>query len=167
MSKVITRKLILTCIAIAVLLMFAILLWTLRYRYDKISIRGSSLPIRTNRLTGRTQMYDPFTMNWISSDSSGRPEALPTSELSKVSYETRQFGDTRHILVHNDSSWNITKVGIAVQVRRPGGKVRQNKRHQILIDIKPGTAEEAKIDVNYDSSSEFVQVNIYAAWGTK
>lgn len=152
-----TKKLALICITIAILLIFAVSLWTLRYRYDKKSIRGVSIPIRTNRITGKTQMYNPFTMEWISSDSSGPPVILPTSERGKVNFETLQVG----------SSWNITKVGIEIQVKRRGGIVRLKERHLRLIDIKPGAAESVNIEVDYDSSSEFVQVDIYVVWGTK
>jgi len=59
---------------IALVVLFAVYVWPGRYRYDHVSVEGSTYPVRIDRLNGDADMLVPDE-GWVpvegSSDSSG------------------------------------------------------------------------------------------------
>jgi hypothetical protein len=45
--------------AVIVCLLFVLFVWPTLYRYDKLTLGGNSLPVRTNRITGTGEIFHP------------------------------------------------------------------------------------------------------------
>jgi hypothetical protein len=67
-------KLLWKLLLIAIVLAFALYVWPGRYRYDHLSVEGSTYPVRIDRLNGNADMLVPDE-GWVpvegDADSSG------------------------------------------------------------------------------------------------
>lgn len=42
----------------------AVFVWPTRYRYDHVQIGRVTLPVRMDRITGRSEVFSPMTKTW-------------------------------------------------------------------------------------------------------
>ena len=124
-----TGKQNLILIAIIVLVSIGIFVWPTLYRYSHITIsRGTTLPVRVHRITGRTEIL--FPSGWkaigIKSEKPKKPKSvpLPYEALSKITgtarisssisiYPPRNFEAS----IYNGSNWTITNLIVSIEVK--------------------------------------------------
>ena len=57
-------KAALLIVAVAVLVLFACFVWPTKYRYDHVTINGTTIPVRFNRISGKGEIWDYETRWW-------------------------------------------------------------------------------------------------------
>lgn len=129
----------------------AIFIWPTRYRYDHVLTPGYSGPIRTDRLTGRVQQFQPG-VGWVTAHpaqtagpSLAPQQNLPKSALDKVVLQecrSKEGSGTLVCELYDGSTWNIKEVIVEVTVQKDAGPVAEMRRQyamRAVFPIKPFT----------------------------
>lgn len=83
------------------------------YRYDTVISGGDSIPIRTNRFTGRTEIF--ALTKWVSTEETKKlPFEFPDSELSKITGNMSLNSGILEGKIYNGSKNQITSIEIEV-----------------------------------------------------
>lgn len=100
--------------------------WPTRYRYDHIKLNASDLPVRIDRLTGKTEIL--FPQGWRASGPAGettdRDQELPAKDVAKLIGQARfatrlaysSSYDSLEVEVYNGSDWTISEITVLVTV---------------------------------------------------
>ncbi len=132
------------------LLLVGIFVWPTRYRYDRISSASYAGVIRTDRLSGKSQQFEPGT-GWVSLQSAQHDrhvpsleQDLPKEELAKV--ELQKCGGKDVTLVcelYNGSTWNISRIVVEVAFLKGSANEAKTRRvyamRAALSPVKPLT----------------------------
>jgi len=114
-----TGKQNLILIAVIVLVFIGIFVWPTLYRYTHITTsRGTTLPVRVHRITGRTEILFPSGWRAIGIKESRRTKSLPYEALSKITGTARitSYGDFE-ASIYNGSNWTITNLIVLIEVK--------------------------------------------------
>lgn len=98
------------------------LVWSTRYRYDRITFQGGqSYPVRVDRITGRTQMLTAFGWKTLGTEPSADPE-LPASQLRLLTTDASISSDGRlQCNIYNGSEWDISELTVLVSISDASG----------------------------------------------
>ncbi|CAG1065734.1 hypothetical protein BAC1_01322 [uncultured bacterium] len=154
-----TKNILIICVT---LILFGIFFWPTLYHYDKMTVGGNMFPVRTNRLTGNS---DIFLMNEWTSQKTKKGKMLPASELNKITGNAGLNGyGSFSGKIYNGSDWTITKMIIQVVAKEKEGTVRWNRKYTETTSIAPLTTGYISFDVTGDenvSSSEWSIDEVY------
>jgi hypothetical protein len=115
-------------ILILVLVSFSLLfIWPTVYRYDHMNLGGTVLPVKINRLTGKTEVLYPTGWRVAGTGETGRKD-LPASELAKITgnAEITLYGWI-HFHPYNGSEWRVEEIQVEVTVRENDTVVLQRR----------------------------------------
>lgn len=121
----------------------AIAAWAFRYHYTTLRIGDTSYPVRTNRFTGRTEL---FRGQWVVPYDQGKPST--TRPLSDAPLDRLQF--TGHLesygwfkgRLYNGSSVTIDSVAVRGVAGRTDDGVRWSRVFSLAVNIPPGSSED-------------------------
>ena len=134
--RALKRSLIPTLLCAIILIGVAVFVWPTRYRYDHMGIVGNNFPIRTDRLSGKTEWADPRGWHAIGNMAEDqKPYAeLPTKQVARLlagqaciqcptptawdEYGTPvSFTDIGlEVSVYNGSKWKVSEITVLVTV---------------------------------------------------
>jgi len=148
--KIILVIVIVICLTV---LLIGVFLWPTVYRYDKISLEGISLPLKINRITGKTEIF--FWGSGWTSYKEGKIEnegkLFPPDELAKVEVTGSLSSDIFHAEFYNGSSWNIERAMFQLTIREEDGTVRWKRKYSNIppyrLPISPFSKGEINISV--------------------
>ena len=103
------------------MLLFLLLVWPTPYRYDHMTVQGNVLPVKTYRLTGKTEFLTPSGWREVDERSNGRQEEqLPSQDLAKITgtYQIENIGKDGRITfqAYNGTEWTVTTIRIEIDV---------------------------------------------------
>jgi hypothetical protein len=93
---------------------WGIFFWPTLYRYDRITVGSASIPIRSHRITGATEVYRGT--QWVPEKNSDRP--VPPEVLASLNGNADlspsfvSSGSTLSGDLYNGSSWQISEITI-------------------------------------------------------
>ena len=127
------------------LIIFGVILaWSFRYRYDHISFKGQRFPIRTHRLTDRTEMLDRKEWKVL-----GPGKFLSRSDLGGLHGTGKCIGNNMYCDIYNGSEWTLTEITILLKgtVIRPVGREQISRRYHLQGKANPFTSGEFTCDL--------------------
>jgi len=157
------KNLIVIC---STLIICGILFWPTLYRYDKMTIKRNTLPLRTNRLTGYTEYF--LGSEWKpAKDQKNKIKSIQIPFLESVKIKGNGLLDhgTFSGDIYNGSDWNITKIKLRIKAIEKDGKVRWDRDFIDINNIAPLTASSFSVNViNAEDIGSF-EWNINDVWG--
>lgn len=133
----------------SLILICAILFWPTLYRYETFKAGEFSTPIRINRITGHTERYTPLR-GWVShegTDSETNGEALPPSDIDKITGNASLSGEIFSGDLYNGSDWTITSIRFRLVPKSRDGSVMWDRKFNALVTIEPLTSRYFSISV--------------------
>lgn len=144
------KNVIILCgIICTTLIICGILFWPTLYRYDKVKVGESTLPVRINRLTGYTETF--FGKQWI-----GERIIKMITQEEKNNIEVEGFFDDRMPkeltnpqekwiplvtnykgTIYNGTEWNINKICLSIGGKDKAGKIHWQKLYEVSVYIPP------------------------------
>ena len=118
------RSIIITALGITPFVVFCLLVWPTRYRYNHIKIEANDFPIRIDRFTGKTEIFR--LSGWRDPDEQNRPkpelEIIQAQDLSKLDGrgEVTSNGDF-NLNLYNGSNRTIAEITVLVTVNDSKG----------------------------------------------
>jgi hypothetical protein len=92
-------------------------LWSVRYRYDQLRVGEYTMLVRTNRLTGSSQVFRGG--RWenatpLKADTTRTEQELPPAKLKEVdvSFEAASDYDPVTAKIYNGSDWTISEIEV-------------------------------------------------------
>jgi hypothetical protein len=143
-----TKNVVVICIT---LLIGGIVFWPTLYRYDKMTIRGNSLQVRVNRLTGYTEYF--ALGKWVPEkghENKREGTSIPLEERLKITGNAALRYGTFSGKIYNGSSWTISKVTFRVKAVETYGTTRWERQFNESIQIDPLTTSYFNITVTGD-----------------
>ena len=110
------RGIVLICILALIMAVFLLLGL---YRYDRVERDGSSLPVRMNRITGHTEVFDGE--KWWTGKKRQRSvvdEQLPLGDRGKTVGRAELKEGYFRGEIYNGSHWTVTRLDIEITVIR-------------------------------------------------
>lgn len=161
-----TKSIAIICAAV---ILIGILFWPTLYRYDRMTLQGNTLPVRTHRLTGYTEYF--LMGKWIPQEgqqSSKKSKMLPFDEQIKVTGNAGLSGyGSFSGKVYNGSSWTITDMIIRVIAKEKNGSVRWDRKFKEARVISPLSTASIYITVTGDENVASFEWNIEEIRGYK
>lgn len=160
-----TKNITIIC---ATLILIGILFWPTQYRYDKITLQGNTLPVRTHRLTGYTEYF--LMGKWIPQEgqqSSKKSKILPLEEHIKVTGNAGLNYGSFSGKIYNGSNWTITDMIIRVIAKEKSGSVRWDRKFKESKVIPPLSTESIYVSVTGDEGVTSFEWNIEEIRGYK
>jgi hypothetical protein len=152
----------------ACLIILAVAVWPTRYRYDHVNLRGTVLPVRIDRFSGRTEMLRGMS-GWVEVGDPGNVGktgsnilALLPAEAAKVTGNARLSpgGTLFQGELYNGSSFYLREIVMGITAVENSGKVRWSRKFKDAVFIEPLTtgtfqikitgAEDAKLSWTID-----------------
>lgn len=150
------RAAVLGAVTAVLVLVAALILWPTLYRYDSITLRGDTFPVRVNRITGRTYILYPAQWSFAEDDGVGPVRAnvgsTPTAFSVKENLDGRAYIaplGADHALfwqIYNGSERQLTSVTVRLSVLSADGSpvtVRDYRLTGSPFDQQTGFAPEA------------------------
>jgi hypothetical protein len=158
-----------TTVIVFCLLTFGVVFWPTLYRYDHVTLAGGTLPLRTQRITGRTEIFSP-TAGWFelgtsrSNDDVALP--LPSPELRQLTGNGELTGHGSFLgKVYNGSSWTVTELTLRLVALERDGNTRWERLFNAAVRIKPFSTESISIEVTGDINVSSTKWSIIAGRG--
>jgi len=164
-----TRKSLWVLAALAAAV-FLVTVWPTRYRYEHVNLRGTVLPVRIDRFSGKTEIL--YEEGWEEAGKAGdRVETLPVEEKAKVTRVGHEPSVPRGQLLeddfaalaqeleqslgyrplggelHNGSSYYLREVIITVTAREKSGGLRWSRQFKAEVSIDTLTTGPFEIKV--------------------
>lgn len=120
MSKVLVYALLVALVVAAGI--FGAFVWPTLYRYDHMNLKGTVLPVRIHRVSGKTEVLYPSGWQSTDHDKTSEPVTtpLPATELQKL-HGNASFYDTELACsIYNGTSYRVNEVIVHVQVTDTG-----------------------------------------------
>jgi hypothetical protein len=131
---------VVTCVGLPAILAFGVFVWPTRYRYDHFKVGYRESPVRIDRITGETDVFD-----WDGWKSTVPVAAAPLSPLSPNqlallnSYASIDDGGTLHYTTYNGSTQAVNSITIAITVKNADGSpVLSDRRYELGLDSSDG-----------------------------
>jgi hypothetical protein len=122
-------------IGAAAIISFALFVWPTPYRYDHIRSDGISYPVRTHRITGRTERFtlDGWGVVEPTSIAPTRGKTLPSTVVEKLdgSLELSPSGWLK-AEVYNASPWTVHHINVYVTLHDSAHNVIFRDREYVL-----------------------------------
>ena len=143
------------------LIVLAVTVWPTRYRYDHVNLRGSVLPVRTDRLSGRTEILSGMN-GWVEvgdPKNTGNPgpkmQELPAVERAKVTGNAGlAYGTLFQGKLYNGSSFYLREVVITITAQEKSGNPRWSRQFKDEVFIEPLTTGNFQIEVTGAENAE-------------
>lgn len=127
------NSIIIGTIVLLTILAFSTFVWPTIYRYDHMNLNGTVLPVRINRISGKTEILYPS--GWASVDTPQKEEqrqdtrvSLPVDELNKLGGNANFYIDKLSCSIYNGSSYRIDEIVIHISVTDVGSSVPEIDR---------------------------------------
>ena len=143
-----TKNLIIICLT---LLIAGIIFWPTLYRYERMTIRGNSLPVRINRLTGYTEYF--VLGKWVperDQEKKQKGTRIPHEVRSKITGNASLSYGTFSGNIYNGSGWTITNITFRVIAKEKDGSVRWDRKFNKSIQIDPLSTSYFSVAVTGD-----------------
>jgi hypothetical protein len=108
-------------LGIAVFVVLAVFVWPTRYKYDHMKLGEDDLPVRIDRLTGKTEIL--FPQGWHAASEKTAENQIPAEQelpAEEVAKPTGQAQITSYgwveIEVYNGSNWKLSEITMLVTV---------------------------------------------------
>ena len=106
---------------LAIGIFLAVFVWPTRFRYDRMKLNNSEIPVRIDRFSSRTEVLYPTGWQEIKGPSvsrSGQRASLPPEAAAKVSGECSMtsYDEYLNCEIYNGSSWTIRTISVSVSV---------------------------------------------------
>src|ERR1035437_9155802 len=97
-------------LALAVIAGLAYYVWPTRYRYDHLKLGQNEFPVRTDRLSGDTEVFYPS--GWIKRESSvSQPDTdLAPWEVATLQTTGQMEFDSVKVQVYNGSKYKVSEI---------------------------------------------------------
>ena len=146
-------------------LIIGFVFWPTMYRYDRLTGGNVSVPMRTNRITGVTQVF--WQGDWrttgsqaASGSAGAEDQRLPATEQALLTgegsfgysgrgYQTTGFG----VSLYNGSAWIVNRVVLRVSAIEPAGGVRWSRRFSETTSIGPLSTQYLHIELGGDDGA--------------
>lgn len=106
----------LTIVLLLAAIIFAVFVWPTRYRYDHLKMGDSNYPVRTDRLTGKTEVLAQNGWQELISESESEEE-IPAEEVAKLTGQASIDHSVMKVALYNGSDWKVTEITVLVTVR--------------------------------------------------
>lgn len=113
------KSLIPTLFCIVILIGLAIFVWPTRYRYDHVIMEQNDLPVRTDRLSGKTELLVPSGWRTLgnTSESQKPPTDLPPDQVARLTGQaSTPVTDWLEVHIYNGSGWKVSEITVLVTV---------------------------------------------------
>lgn len=137
---------VLLCFVLIVLL--TVFVWPTRYRYDHTNIGGRRLPVRMDRVSGRTEVLSEG--GWRSPEklksAKPRPIGLPYSEQEKIDGRggiDPGYSDRWEVSLYNGTEWRVTELVVELSYKK------FSRKYKLAGSIKP--LSSAELSANLDT----------------
>ncbi len=160
-----TTNLIVICIT---LIIAGVIFWPTLYRYDRITIRNNSLPLRINRLTGYTEHF--VLGEWVpekSQEKKNKNSGIPSEEIVKITGNASLSDGYFSGKLYNGSSWTISDITFRIIAKKKDGTIKWNRDFNKSIRIDPLTTSLFSITVIGDEGIDNFDWLITKAFGFK
>jgi hypothetical protein len=98
-------------------LFLAWFVWPTRYHYERLKVGQNEFPVRTDRVTGITEVFYPG--GWVKREPSppSPPQIdVPPSELAKLSTTARDNYGLLEVETYNGSGYRISEILVTISV---------------------------------------------------
>jgi hypothetical protein len=151
------QKIVLIAVA-AVVVVLAVTVWPTRYRYDHVNLGESVLPVRIDRLSGRTEILYGWS-GWVKTNDSTHIgptiQELPAAEAAKVTGNARlAYGTLFEGKLYNGSSFYLRELIITITALEKSGETRWSRQFKDEIVIEPLTTGNFQIEVTGAKGAE-------------
>ena len=131
------------------------------YRYDTVELGSNKLLMRTNRITGNSQIT-------FGSGDKTKAKILPSEELVKVTGTASVgYANTFTCDLYNGSNWTIAKVIFRLDIFEVGGELRWTREYQHDIDVRPLTSKSFIKSISQAENYGNFKWNIIEVYGYK
>jgi hypothetical protein len=157
----VNRNLIPFLVAVIVLGCLAFFVWPTRYRYDHLKIGQNEFPVRTDRLSGATEIFYPS--GWAKRDPYVSVHDIELDPRDVATLQTTgemHFGSVK-IQVYNGSKYKISEISVSISIfdskHNPviSNRVyRLTPSYPLLSNLSPQTSGEfsARTGLDFQSS---------------
>jgi hypothetical protein len=110
------KSLLPTLLALAAITGLACYVWPTRYRYDHLKIGPNEYPIRTDRLSGETEIFYPT--GWIKREPHlSQPDVeLPPWEVAALQTTGQMEFDSVKVQVYNGSKSQVSEISVSISI---------------------------------------------------
>jgi len=98
----------------ATALVMAFVFWPGLYRYGYLGPGDNAVPMRTNRITGKTFLLIGTNWRQIGGDSASTPLEVPSDVLADLDGRAQFIGNDFVVDVYNGSTWTISEIDFKV-----------------------------------------------------
>jgi hypothetical protein len=113
---------------------YAIFVWPTIYRYDHMNLRGTVLPVRVHRITGRTEIL--YRSGWELAEQSTpnvlEVRSIPAGEITKIQGTAEVWLGQLKCNLYNGSNWRIREVVVHLRVFDPNSQAPKLERYYRL-----------------------------------
>lgn len=148
--KIRIQKRLVSAVSVAGILLFIVTVWPTIYRYDHVNLKGTVLPVRINRVSGKTEILQGMR-GWIQVAENERDNAttnhkqlqpqivsFPPEELVKVTGNAGLFlGALFEGKLYNGSNWHARELILTITAREKNGSIRWSRQYKDKIFIGP------------------------------
>lgn len=128
------------------LLIAGVLFWPTLYRYERLSVSGTSVLLRINRITGCTEQFRGA--EWRAEKRCMRVRPLPGAELAKLTGRGSIDFDAFKGSIYNGSAWTIAEVTFWVRAKgKVDGKILWSRRFMHDLEVRPLRASDFSVKV--------------------
>ena len=125
-------------LALAAIIFVGWFVWPTRYRYDRIKMGQTELPVRIDRITSKAEGLYPDGWRFLGAkQETETAKELPREELSKVTGECSTWGSTSSYIdceLMNSSNWVIDSVRVEVVVKNADNSVARIREYDLTRD---------------------------------
>ena len=150
-----------------VLVAVAALLWANRYRYDSMTVSGDTLPVRIDRVTGKSEVLYPGGWESVGSEEAPAGEQLPAEQLTRIRILGAQYRSNTGFVdseIFNGSDYELTEVSLRCTITSTG-RTLATRRLTKRLSVKPGFSVRFLEDTNLDHPLATAEFELIGATG--
>lgn len=97
---------------------FLVVFWPTLYRYETLTVDGNIIPVRSNRLTGKTEIF--ALTKWVSETEDKKPIELSQANLMKITGNADLKNGYLEGSLYNGSNFELTSLEITIELTSYG-----------------------------------------------
>lgn len=126
--------------------LFGWFVWPTKYRYDRLRIEGSELPVRIHRVTGEADYLSPIGDGWIKNEKptavTAPPAAVDLGKLTpyQLTGKAGIFLDDISVDLYNSTAHTVQQITVQIEVKNLDGNVAIFRQYNLTGQCPPLTS---------------------------